>query len=807
MWQDIRHAVRLMGRQKAFTAAAIMTLALGIGANTAIFSMVYGVLLRPLPYPEPDRLVRLYEEHPGGVSMMRSPALSNLTYYAWRDTTRTLDGLAAYASQEYTLTGDGNPARVSAASVSPVLFRLLDARPRLGRVLHDEDALRGAPGVVVLANGFWSERYGSMESAVGRTLTLDGQPYTIVGVMPPGFYFPDRRAQFWVPHRVLRAEENPSRPFGGFWAVGRLRPGVTFEQAAAEGTAAARSTGPRPMAADLLLGKGGPVEVRVRPLLEEVTARVRPALFVLLASAGLVLIIACANVANLLLSRGVVRRREFAVRSAIGAGRRRLIRQLLTEAAVLAALGGAGGVALAWTLTHAVPILAPENFPRLAEIRVDGAALAFAAASALAAALVSGVLPILRVGDTLLSALRDGTGASASAHTRRLGAGLLIAEAAVAVVLLVSAGLLGRSFVRLLQVDPGYDVANVLMARVYPQRQQGSRDRDSRFAQALVDRTRAMPGVIAAGAGNMAPLVLVTAVVQLTLTGDSREPITARALSYVVTPGYGEALGLRVREGRLFEQRDMAAPIRPLIINEEFARVHFNDDKPVVGRRFTASFSSGVPVEIVGVVANVLKDGLDAKPQIEMYNLPRDAFGFGFMNVAIRTSGNPLALVGPLRQAVRDLDPSAAIDGVETLGSRVSASVSEPRFAMSVLASFAVVALVLAAVGLYGVLSYQVAQRRRELGVRAALGADRGSLVGLIMRQALGVTLAGIVLGLGGAVWASRLLQGLLFGITPHDAVVFGVAPITLLMVAIAATVIPARRAAAADPIEVLRSE
>jgi predicted permease len=377
----------------------------------------------------------------------------------------------------------------------------------------------------------------------------------------------------------------------------------------------------------------------------------------------------------------------------------------------------------------------------------------------------------------------------------------------VAVVLLVSAGLLGRSFVRLLQVDPGYDANNVLLARVYLQPQQGTSDREKRFAQALVERARAMPGVIAAGASNMAPLVFVSAVVQVTLSGDSAEPITARALSYVVTPGYAEALRMRMLEGRFFEERDMSASIRPLVINEEFARVHFTDGKPVVGRRFTASFASGVLVEIVGVVANVLKDGLDTKPQVEMYHLPRDAFGFGSVNVAIRTSENPLAIVAPLRQAVRDIDPSAAIDGVETLGSRISASVSEPRFAMAVLACFAAVALLLAAVGLYGVLSYQVAQRRRELGVRAALGANRASLVGLVMRQGLGVSMAGIVLGLVGAAWMSRLLQTLLFGVSPYDVVVFGVAPIALLMVAIAATAIPARRAAAADPIEVLRTE
>jgi putative ABC transport system permease protein len=547
----------------------------------------------------------------------------------------------------------------------------------------------------------------------------------------------------------------------------------------------------------------------MRPLLAEMTDAVRPALVVLLAGAALVLLIACANVANLLLSRGVARRRELAVRAAVGAGRARLVRQLLTETTVLSVLGGIGGVTFASALTRAIPVLAPEDFPRLADIRVDGVALSFAALASLVTGLLAGALPALRTaGGSMLGALREGAGASGSAHTRRLGAGLLVAEAAVAVMLLVAAGLLGRSFVRLLQVDPGYDAANVLMARVYLPPQQGTSDREERFAELLVGRARALPGVTAAGASNMAPFIGMSAVVLVTLRGDSAEPITAHALSYVITPGYGGALGMRVRQGRLFEPRDMSAGIRPIILNEEFARVHFRDGRPVVGRRFTASFAGNPQVEIVGIVANVLKDGLDTQPQPEMYHLPRDAFGLpASMNVAIRTTGDPLAIVPAVRQAVRDVDATAAVDDVETLGSRLSASVSEPRFAMAVLVVFAFVALLLAAIGLYGVLSYQVSQRRRELGIRGALGASRASLVALVLRQGLTVTLVGIVLGLAGAAWTTRLLQGLLFGITPHDVLTFGVAPVALLIVAIVATAVPARRAASVDPIEALRCE
>jgi len=805
MFDDARYALRLMRREKTFTAAVIVTLALGIGANTAIFSMVYGVLLRPLPYRTAARLVRVSEEHPGGTAVVRSPMLSNLTYYAWQEA-KTLDGLAAYSAQQFTVLRGRDPERMEGASVSPSLFAILGARAQLGRVLHDDDAAKGAAGSVVLSHNLWSERFDADASAIGRAVELDSASYTIVGVMPPDFYFPDRRARFWTAYRIPRPGENPDRPFGGFHAVGLLRSGVEVEQAAAEGTLAARSAGPRPMAADLILGKGGPVEVRVRPLIDEITARVRPALLVLLVGVGLVLLIACANVTNLLLSRGVRRRRELAMRAAVGATNSRLARQLMIETLVLSAAGGALGVALGWALARAVPAVAPADFPRLADIHMDAPTLWFGAGASLTAGLLAGMLPALRVAKGgLLADLRDGGAVSAGRQARRLGAGLLVAEAALAVMLLVAAGLLGRSFVRLLAVDPGYDAAGVLTARIhFPP---GQDDPRGSVAEAVLDRIRALPGVRMAGIGNMAPFAPMSAVVRVTLRGDSAEPIEARVRWYVVTPQYAEALSMRLREGRLFHERDVSAGIRPLIVNEEFARAHFNDGRKVTGRRFTNP-SWDFTVEIVGVVANVLKDGLDTAPQPEMYNLPRPPFGFpSFLNLVVRTSGDPLAVVPYIRRTVRELYPSAAVDDVNTLGNRVAASVAEPRFAMSVLVGFGAVALTLAGVGLYGVLSYQVSQRRREMGVRAALGASRQSIVRLVVGEGLAITIAGVVLGLVGAAWLSRLMQRMLFGVTPYDAVVFGVAPIALVAVAVAATLIPALRAGATDPIEALRHQ
>jgi putative ABC transport system permease protein len=805
--QDLRHAWRLMMRQKRFTAVALVTLALGIGANTAIFSLVYGVLLRPLPYPTADRIVRVGESHQGGTPIIALPMVSNATFHAWRRSSRTIERIGSYRGASFTVIDRESTSRVIASSVTPGIFEMLGARPQAGRLLQDADLLPGAAQVVVLSAPFWQERYGGNESVVDRSIVLDGQPHTIVGVASPDFYFPDRTARLWVPYVVPDTPASQRLSIASTLAL--LRPDATPEQAAAEATAAARSVGPRHLSANLLFGKGGAPQVSARPLLEEMTSTVRPALLVLLASVALVLLIACANVANLLLSRGVTRRREMAVRAAIGAGSRQIARQVIVETLALSVAGGVLGVALGAALIRLIPVLAPETFPRVGDVRMDVMAFAFAAAASLVAGLLAGALPALRAarGD-LLPALREGSGASASAHARQLGAGLLTAEVAVAIVLIVGAGLLGRSFVRLLAVEPGYDAANVLMARVYIESQAAASNREEMFAQALLDRVRAMPGVLAAGMSGMAPFVGMTAVMQATLTGDSAEPINARALSHVITPGYAEALSMRVREGRLFEAHDVTAGIRPILVNEEFARLHVRDGRPVAGRRFKASFSRDRMVEIVGVVGNVLKDGLDTQPQAEIYNLATDGFGLPpAMNLAIRTAGDPVGLVPALAAALRGIDRTAAMDEVETLGSRVSASVSQPRFALLVLAAFAGVALTLASIGLYGVLSYQVQQRRREIGIRAALGASRGAIVRLIVREGLAVTAAGIVVGLLGAAWLARLLQGLLFGVTPYDAVTFGVAPLAVVAVSVVAMLVPARRAASTDPIEALRTE
>ncbi|MFP5378299.1 MAG: FtsX-like permease family protein, partial [Vicinamibacteria bacterium] len=557
----------------------------------------------------------------------------------------------------------------------------------------------------------------------------------------------------------------------------------------------------------------GPVEVGVRTLLDDLTAEVRPALLVLLAGVGFVLLIACANVANLFLSRGAARQREIAIRAAVGAGTGRLVRQLLTESVVLAVAGGALGVALGWALTRALPALAPPGFPRLDDVAVDGRVLAFAVVVSLVAGVLAGLLPAWRgARPDLVPALRESAGVSGGPRARRLRKALLVGEAALAVVLLVGAGLLARSFVRLVQVDPGYDADNVVTARLHLPGSAQPPERIRATLDPLLERLGQDPRVTAAGAGNMAPLANTTAIMGFTFrdaTGQERE---ARALAYTVTPGYAEALGLRLREGRLLTPADVGAGQDAMLVNEEFVRTYLSDGAPVVGRQLPdMPRPEGAPevlTEIVGVVGNVLKDGLDRQPQAEIYRLPQNGRALqGEVSLVVRTTGDPLAVVPALRETLASIDPQAVLDPVATLASQVDNSVGEPRFAALVLVAFALLALVLSATGLYGVLSHSVAQRRKEMGLRLALGASRGQIVRLIFVEGLAVTGAGLVLGLAVAAGATRLMEGLLFGVARTDAVAFAFAPALLAIVAAVTCAVPARRAAAADPAEALRSE
>lgn len=806
--QDCRHALRLFSRNPGFFTVSGLTIALAIGGCTAVFSVVNGVLLRPLPYPDATEIVAVAEEHPGSTSTLSGLLMSNHTYHAWVPSAKTITAAAAYNQRRFTLSaaGIGEAERVAGVAVTPSLFRVLRTVPAAGRAFADGDAATGAAPVVMLAHDYWVNRLGADPALIGRTLMIDGTAREVVGIAPEGFAFP-ATASVYIPYVIDPPTANGIAIFA---AIARMAPGITPAQVHAEATAVARSV-TRPMVADVVFGKGGPVEVRVERLADRVTKTVRPALMVLTAGIALVLLIACANVTNMLLSRGVGRAREMALRAALGAGRRRLLQQLLVESLLLSSVGGAAGVLLGAFLTRAVPMLAPASFPRLSSIELDGRVLVVSVVLSMLAGTLSGLLPAWRGSRSALApALRDSDARTATGSSRARPV-LLAAEAALAVVLLVVSGLLGRSFTKLLDVDTGYNAANVLTATLVPVGKVET-SRLSAVVNGVLERLNAMPGVEAAGAGNMAPFGGSTAIAGFTLPGATAPDgtaVQARALSHTVSPGYAEALGMRLVEGRFPVASDTTAPSRALFVNQAFVQTYFNDGRPVVGRRYTGLLGDDkTPFEVIGVVANVLPAALDGRPEPAIYVTQGAEFDFGRASLVVRTSGDPVALGPALRAAVREIEPSAAaLDTIATLSSQVSAAVAQPRFAASVLGAFAALALVLAATGLYGVLSYNVSTRRREIGVRAALGASRWDLVRLVLGQGLGVTTAGLAVGVVAAAMLTRLMENQLFGITALDPVSFTLAPAVLFAVAALACVLPARRAASVDPGEALRAE
>ena len=701
--------------------------------------------------------------------------------------------------------GDEIPRRLGRASVGPLFFDVIGVRPLVGRFFRDEDAAAEAAPVVVLSSEFWREAFGADAAVVGRRLTIDDRPHEVIGVAPSGIAIPNDDVRLWTTARVTRPVAPDDTRVELTRAIARLAPGATTEQASAEGTILARSV-TRPIAYDMLFGKGGPVEVNVRTLSDQLTLRVRSALLLLLSGVGLLLLITCANVANLFLSRGAARDREYAVRVALGAARGRLVREALAESIVLSMLGGMVGLALAVLLVSALPLFAPQDFPRLDSVAVEWRTLAFAFATALASALLTGLAPAsMRARADLLPSLRNGVGASAGPRGMRPQRVLLVSEAALAMMLLVGAALMGRSFVNLLATDAGYDPANVLTARIYlPGAARGEADSGT-FVNELLERVRALPGVVTAGASNMAPFGRSTYVSAFEVAPPGREKVTARAQSYVVTPGYVEALRLRLRQGRLLQPSDVTASgPRAVLVNDEFVRLFLGGTDPL---RIQFNGQHGVSA-IVGVVGNVLRGSLDQQPQAEMYVL--EGRGNAIRReiyLLARTQGDPAPYAAEVRQLVAALRSNAAVEGIEPLTTQLSASVAQPRFAAAVLLSLAGVALLLASIGLYGVLSYWVARRQREIGIRSALGATTRDIVRSILGE--GVILTGLGLGVGVALAAAatRLMRTLLVGVGTLDPLSFVLAGAALLIVAIAASAAPARRATRVDAVIALRAE
>jgi putative ABC transport system permease protein len=806
MSQSLRLAVRTLLTNKPFTAAAVATLALGIAATTTMFSVTYGVLLRPLPYPEPDRIVKLWERRPGDSIANREALFSNISFHGWNGKSRTI-GLIGSAGAYPRTVGLDEPTRLVGSDVSPEMFGILGVVPMHGRFFTEEDTRDGAPPVVVLSERLWRERFGGDLAAIGKTLPIDRQAHLIVGITPSGFAFPREDVRYWTTSTFspLLGPKGELR-LRGESAYARLLPGVSVEQAAAEGTAVAKAQ-TWPSENNPFWGQGAPEEILVRSISAQMTAAVRPVILLLFAGAGCLLLIACANAANLLLSRGSARARELGVMAALGATRARIVTQLLTEGVLIATLGGILGVSLAGLIIRLLPTLAPIDFPKIGDVRIDWTMAIGATLISLFAGVAAGLLPALRGGrHDLMSALRT-TGASSSRQTARSRRTLLFAEAALAMALVALATVVGRGFVRLLSVDPGYRAEHVLSARVFLPGELLKRGEADLFASALLERVRGVPMVRAAGAGWMAPFGGSTSANTFTLGAPGREKVSAPSLVNVVTPGYAEALGLQLRAGRLLTEADLSSPLQSVVINEEFARTFFPGFNPI-GLNLGVLLSRGVDAEVVGIVGNVLKDGLNTNPRPEVYLVAAHRYSVGGeMKLVIRTDGDPVGFAAVLRQFVRELRTDTALDNVVPLASQVSDSIRTERLAATTMGSFAVLATILAAVGLYGVLSYNVATRRREIGIRSALGADARDITWLVVRDGLGMTSIGLLVGLTAAVGGGRLLQSALFGIQPLDPVAVFVAPLVLLAVALAACLMPARRATRIDPVVALRAE
>ncbi len=812
--QDVRYAIRQLTRSPGFTAVAVLTLALGLGANTAIFSLVHGVLLRPLPYPEPERLAMVWLNNPGeGIDK----DVTSFPHFAdWRQQARSFDQLVAYSGGGFILTGRGEPEQLRGARVAAGFFPMLGVPAIHGRGLLDEENQPGREKVVVLGHGLWQRRFGGDPAIVGQAVSLSGATYTVVGVMPRGFQFPEE-AELWTPLAPVGPYEQFLAARGSLWlsVTGRLKPGVPLPAAQAEMDTVASA-----------INKAYPDRsqygVKLEALHQTVSGDVRPALLLLLGAVGLVLLIACANVANLLLARASSRRREIAIRSALGAGRGRVIRQLLTESLLLGLTGGVLGVILARTGVEAFVAANPAALPRLETVQVDGTILLFALAASILTGLVFGLVPAIQTFREAVSEhLGDATrGSSEGGRSQRLRASFVVAETALALVLLVGAGLLVRSFVRILNLNPGLDASRVVtLGLTLPDARYPEADRIHAFYERLLTDLRALPGVRSAGGSSSLLLsrlpnsgTLRVEGVAPPPPGTPEEPVTTDS----VTTGFFETLSVPLKSGRLFEERDAHPPealrARPVptvvVVNEALVRRFFPGQDPV-GRRITFGNPSNPRViwsEIVGVVGDVRRSGLDKEPRAEAYayqgQVPDNS-----LYLTVRADGDLLAVARAAQRAVWAVDPDLPISGVRPLADLLRGTVAERRLSMGLLAAFGALALLLAAIGIYGVMAFSTAARTRELGIRLALGAAPRDVLHLILRDGAKVAALGVGLGVVGALAASRFLSSMLFGVSATDPVTFAAVVGLLGSASLLACYIPARRATRVDPMVALRQD
>jgi putative ABC transport system permease protein len=792
---DLKFALRTLRNNPSVAVLAIVVMALGIGANTAVFSVVNSVLLKPLDYRDPDRIVRLSSvwkrssEH-GQVS---AP-----DFHDWHDQSASFDAMAYYSDETTAITAGPTAEYGHAAAVTPDFFRVFDVAPAAGRLFTSEEEHPGGPAAVVISHSFWQSHYGGNRDAFGQTLRIENQSLRIVGVLPPRFHFPDD-TDLWIPAAVFG--ETPSRSAHNYLVVGRLKPGVTLTQAQAQMTAiGSRLERQYP-------GSNKDKGVLITPLRDELVGDVRATLYVLLGAVALVLLIACANMANLLLARATARTREMAIRAAIGAGRSRIIRQLIVESMVLSLSAGTAGLMLALWGVHGLVALAPADTPRLSEISIDGTVLAFTFLVSVTASLLFGIAPAIQASRIDLSdALKQGGLRSAGGRTGRMRAALVTAEIALSVVLVAGAGLLLKSFIALHNVALGFRPENVLlMTTAVPS--SGPADRHAAdYYQRLLSTANAMPGVRSAGATRVPPGGVSSWGSYSVDRTPQRDGVSA--VFSVIAPHTLDALAIPLRYGRDFSDADTSDAPRTVLVNEALVKRSFPNQDPI-GHTITCGFDkdSSKPMRIVGVVADIRQRGPAVSPSPEIYmpyrQHPRTSTQ---LTLVIRTVQDPAALSETLRRTAQEISPQVPVK-FTTLEARIAGNVAAPRFRTVLITIFAVLALCLAMAGVYGVMAYTVGRRSGEIGVRMALGASRGDVLRLVLRQGLALSAAGLLIGVAGALAATRALGNMLFGVKPADPLTY-IGVIVLLAVAgLAASYFPARRATRIDPLAALREE
>ena len=816
LWQDLRYAVRLLASKPGFTAVAVITLALGIGVNSAIFSVVNALLLRPLPFADSDRLVLFWNRSPG--LNVAKDWLSIAQYVDLQTRADLVEDVAIAVSTGVNLTGTDTPQRLEGMRVSSSVFTLLRLQPAHGRGFLPEEDAPGRPLTAIISNELWQGRFGADRELIGKSITLNGQVAIVVGILPAGINLNKEviptvssidRADVLLP-MPLSAELLQNRGSENYNVMARLKAGVTLPQAQAQVDTIVESL--KQDYPDMYPANSG-FSISVQPLFEEVVGAIRPALLVLLGAVAFVLVIACVNVANLLLARASARQKEFAIRTALGAGRLRLVRQLLTEGVLLSLAGGALGLLLAvWSL-DALRGLNLSSVPRLREVSVDTRVLLFTFAVALLVGLVFGLVPALKASRTGLNDVMKEGGRSGAAGPRRnrVRSLLIASEIALSLMLLIGAGLLIRSFVKLQSVDPGFRADNVLSLRLSLVGQKYANvDARAEFYRRLWERLNTTPGIEAAGGVSVLPLSPGVAWGGIWVEGYAAPADETTLLSdlRIASPDYFKAMGIELRQGRFFDASDTREGQKVAVIDERFAEQFFPGADPLGKRLKRGDLGSGNPwITVVGVVRTVNQYALDAEPPRAAFYTPHAQEPGSTMYVVARTTGDPAQLTGAVTREVKSLDADLPVYGVSPMEQRLSGSLAERRFSLLLLGAFAALALLLAAVGIYGVMNYSVAQRTQEIGIRMALGAQVKDVYRLVIGHGLRLTLGGVAAGIAGALLLTRFMSGLLYGVSATDWVTFTAVSVFLAAVALAASYVPARRATRVDPMVALRYE